>query len=75
MQKPLFLLTTGGRALYDSGVMNRVHSYREGIYTIITLGGQHALSTLLARENALYFCALPTDLKIKYLFTNEGEFL
>jgi hypothetical protein len=36
------------------------------------------LRTLPARENALYFCALSTDLKwifIQYLFTNEGGFL
>lgn len=36
------------------------------------------LRTLPAGENALYFCALPTDLKlvfIQYLFTNEGGFL
>lgn len=30
MPELLFLLTTGGRALYDSNIMNRVHSYGKG---------------------------------------------
>ena len=72
-----------GRALYDSHIMNRVHSYKRDIYTIHSLSKQHADSHFpfaypAGKGKALYFCALPTDLKwifIQYLFTNEGGFL